>query len=640
MASADREQAAAGRPSKLPAAPPGPVAAAARPAFIDALPEEICQRLFGFLPRWDVGSLMEVDRVTRRAAAQALHVWAVKGSSRAGALFLEHARELRCFRFELAHSSDGGDDGGGEDQEGVGVDVYRSLGVSTVGAQLRSLCLPGLPSEGSAALLAHLEAGRMPFLTEVGVVPERGWEERGRYPVLTTDGDALATALEARGRLGLPPLTRITGIAGLDPTVLRRVWACCPANTTAHLEAQGVGQVWALGQHLLEHADFGALRTLRVMGRQSGSPKDALPGGWCFVCDALAQGHLPGLEEVTLDEWENKVGPISEVGRLIGDGALPKLASLSVLRYRGYDFRGMVDGLCRATQPALRRLILHEIPLTEGEASHVARAIEEGKGLACLDVLEWPYDADRGCWVLEALGGKAPCARTLTALSLAGDHLTAEQVRAFLWAFDQNMVGENAFPCLQKLRLEGEWMNEGMLREFSDALVRLVENGNPAGLKMLDLGSQFEGEFMLLEALTPAFAADGLPSLTHMSAPLNWTGNYYNERGGEKEANSLFGQWAALGPRIRLEVVTFTMYDKSPRRQLLEALANPAFLPFLLRLDGCCDTFDIHVKAALDRRGLARLGIQAIEKVQENMEDGSIEGEDRRRVCPCDVWGI
>lgn len=406
--------ATADRPSKLlPAATGTTTVARPRrpPAFLDALPEAVCRHLLDFLPRWDVGTLMEVDRTAQQALAQVLHAWTLWASGREGARFLRQARGLRRFRFELAAFTYGkyvDDDEEGEGDEAKpddgDVGLYRLLGTGSVGAQLRSLCLPGLSQEGGAELLGHLKAGRLPCLTELGVVPDGyGERQRGPYPVLTTDGAALADALEARGRLGLPPLTRITGIAGLETPVLRRVWACCPTGRVTHLEAQGAGQVWALWQFVLEHADFGALRTLQLMGNRRFRPMEAPPGGLGSICGALAQGRAPGLEEMTLDDWDSRMGRISEIGRVIGDGALPKLASLSLLRVDRDDFRGLVGGLRQAPQAATRRLrIDRHTSLWEGEAGHLALAVEGGGGLACLEAFEWPYDADRGCWVLEA----------------------------------------------------------------------------------------------------------------------------------------------------------------------------------------------------------------------------------------------
>lgn len=551
---------------------------------------------------------MEVDRLTQQAVAQALHAWALRASGREGARFLRQARELRRLRFELASFAYG-------DEGGVG--VYRALGMGAVGAQLRSLYVPGLSDAGAAELLVHLKAGRMPCLTELGVVPD-GWGEQHRvYPVLTADGAALVDALQARSRDGLPPMTRITGIAGLETPVLRRVWACCPAGRVTHLEAQGAGQVWALGQYMLEHADFWALRTLRIMGNRRVNPEDAPLGGLGSICDALAQGRAPGLEEMTLDAWETKLGRISEIGRVIGDGALPKLASLSLLRYSGYDFRGLVNGLCKAPQAAMRRLRIHDVALTEGEASHLAKAVEEGKGLSRLEVLEWPYDADRGSWVLDALVRGAPCARTLRTLHIDGQFLHANEGRVFLQA-----LGENALPCLQKLTLEGDWLEEGILRDFSEALVRLVERGTPSPMKTLILDPSMDSECQRLDALTSAFAAGGLPWLTHLHAPIDWRPGYTED--------AFLQEWTALGPRIRLEAVRFHLFDNATRRRLLEEAANPAFLPFLSSLSGCCNAFDVRAKATLDRRGLARLGMPTPAIAVEEEEYDS-----HRYLCNC-----
>lgn len=216
----------------------------------------------------------------------------------------------------------------------------------------------------------------------------------------------------------------------------------------------------------------------------------------------------------------------------------------------------------------------------------------------------------------------APCANTLRSLCLAGEFIRSRHGRAFVRAF-----GQNALPCLQKLALEGdeEWLDEEWVGGFQRALVRLVERGTPSPLRKLVFVAQPDSLWHYLDALTPAFAAGGLACLTHLQAPMDW-------EHGSTPAEAFFDKWAALGPRIRLEAVHFHLFHNAARRRLLHAVANPAFLPFLSRLRECCDAFDVIAKAALDRRGLARLGVPAAAIAAKEEVDDSF-----RYFCMCDA---
>ena len=104
-----------------------------------------------------------------------------------------------------------------------------------------------------ASLGSLLAAGGLPCLRQLEV----GCLARA-------EANALLEALEARKRMGLPPLTRVQGVAELDPEGLRRIWACYPQNEVTHLEAEGGLELIELRKFLLAHDDFSALSSLAL----------------------------------------------------------------------------------------------------------------------------------------------------------------------------------------------------------------------------------------------------------------------------------------------------------------------------------------------------------------------------------------
>lgn len=120
--------------------------------------------------------------------------------------------------------------------------VVCAIGDGSTGARLRGFRLPRLEPPLVETLLGHLQASRLPRHRELHLTRYGAEHDMG-----------LAPALEARARLGLPPLTCVAGLVDVqDPAVPPRVWACCPPDAVTHLEARAGGALGALAEHLLE----------------------------------------------------------------------------------------------------------------------------------------------------------------------------------------------------------------------------------------------------------------------------------------------------------------------------------------------------------------------------------------------------
>ena len=166
------------------------------------------------------------------------------------------------------------------------------------GERLRSLRLASVKPAGLRSLAKCLAGGRLPCLMELEVVMVSAWEsDRARKKERAWA--ALPRALEKRARLGLAPLTSIKGAAKRAPETLARLWACCPPERITYLEARGVKQARALGEFLLAHPGFAALRTLRVRGQEdryiegdagSTNPRRPSPRGSATAGTARACG--------------------------------------------------------------------------------------------------------------------------------------------------------------------------------------------------------------------------------------------------------------------------------------------------------------------------------------------------------------
>ena len=164
--------------------------------------------------------------------------------------------------------------------------------------QLQVLHLPELQGPLPAALVQHLRAGRLPRLLELETA------------LNGDNAEALVDALEARGRLGLPPLRRIGPVGYPDVAELRRLWALLPSDRVSILDASDGARVAALGEHLLAAPEggFPALRDLYVGGARMR-----------WMLQEYMQQMFPGGGDLPRGGDDNPAGP-RPVAALPGPG--------------------------------------------------------------------------------------------------------------------------------------------------------------------------------------------------------------------------------------------------------------------------------------------------------------------------------
>lgn len=229
-----------------------------RSPFLESLPEAVCTHLLDFLPQWGVLALTEVSKDTQQAVMVALrswdyiyarhrrsnfsynkreYAWAVAAASQ----FLGWAPNLLhfCFRHVSVY----------------GFTSFVRVMEGGAGARLRSLRLPGMGSSAQKDFVESvLKAGRLPLLETLNLYTS-GYAIFG--------GVDWGGALEERGHLGLPSVTCIKRLCNhTEAAGLRCVWACCPPDRITHLDARNEFQLMALGEFLLGHPKFVALRSV------------------------------------------------------------------------------------------------------------------------------------------------------------------------------------------------------------------------------------------------------------------------------------------------------------------------------------------------------------------------------------------
>jgi hypothetical protein len=371
----------------------------------------------------------------------------------------------------------------------------QALGDGSVGGQLKSLEVERLWDVYMDTLIAHLKAGRLPKLQEVKLSSST-LHYMGAGP-------ALAWALEARKQRGLPPLIRIEGTMDLrDGDVLRRIWACCPRDKVAYLEASGMQQLEALGQYLFEpeQPTFTALRSLKLESMAGGAVGAGL---LVRLAAAVSESKLPSLSSLTVYGTND---PSDEEVRALADG----LASPCV---------------------RLRHLSLSRIPnvVVGGVDCLAAAFLAEGGGLSGLEELRL-LDMEPAS-ILEALAAGAPCAQTLKTLHIRFSVLANPTVHELAQG-----LRNGAFPRLVKLEVNSGPSGGFSFSTFARSLIDLAASGTPSQLEQLTItGSDID----LSNDITHVVEAGTLPRLTHLSLP--W--------GSLPNGTGLLSRWTALGPQ-------------------------------------------------------------------------------------------
>lgn len=434
------------------------------------------------------------------------------------------------------------------------------------GARLRSLWLPGM---GSCAQMDFVEsvlkAGRLPLL-ETLELDALGHSSLG--------GLDWAGAWEERGRLGLPSVTCIKGLCNLTEAAgLRRVWACCPPDRITHLDARNQVQLMALGEFLLGHPKFVALRSVYLEGEsQSTGACEYMPPDMAGICLALGQGHAPAIEELKVNDWG--LGILRALVPIIGKGKLPRLTSLK-FSCEGYEgIHELFESLRALPHVRLKRLQIGGYGMDENAGRSLIETLKFGGALSELEELEIPVvQVEFDGLIVGALAAGAPCSRTLRALRLHCAKTDKTHTGAFLAA-----MGCGAFPSLTTLKLAGEWMDSVAVGELGKALLDQAGTGAPSHLRELWLGGVANNPLSWLDELTPAFAADALPFLTHLRL------------GGGNDLNDAMPPpflkgWTALGRKVKLEVLEFFCGSVSMdnEQRIVAAFEDPDFLPFLRR---------------------------------------------------------
>jgi hypothetical protein len=349
---------------------------------------------------------------------------------------------------------------------------------------LHRLGMASLNPEHSLALMHALRdgAGLLPNVTELRLLFHEGV------------ASALADALEARRDNGLPPVTHLEEVFGIDVITLRRIWACCPPDKVTHLEAVATRQLEALGEYMLAYPNFVALRYLDVGGdydEEIDEDNDGMDAYLEHVLQALAQGHAPNLETLKFTKWDEGPSSLATLGEAIAQGMLPNLSCLVWDATTTYSVElSLILGVLQTTG-ALRALqIQWELEGTPFETresvSRLAEVLTAGVGLTHLEILELSgvgrVGGNGADLILGALSGGAPCSRTLKSLDL--NYLRATERSAF--AFFRAMR-RGRFPSLTTLVLWGDRIGDDLVRRLAKAFLVLAASNTPSRLKILRL---------------------------------------------------------------------------------------------------------------------------------------------------------
>lgn len=464
--------------------------------------------------------------------------------------------------------------------------LLRALGDGSVGGQLRCLRLNGHDCFVESRFLSFLKAGRFPRLTELELIDfDFGyWEDKGEIRKKFTI--SLVEALEARRDFGLPPLTRLHGIADLSVAFLRRVWACCSLDKVAHLEAQGATRLEALAQYLQGHTTgFVALCSVELdmndtfynddddEETQEDGPSALLQ--LVAIIGALAQGPAPKLEKLSIALTEPGNELVSTLGHAIGQRKFPALLSMNVdaADLDSVGFRSFIDWL--QAFGGLQRLALACEELADPDVVYLAHALQVGlPGLQEIRLSE--YGSECFGLVLTSLANGASCAATLTALELGG-MLSEAAVTAFVAS-----LTSDAFPCLTRLTLgdmdDSEAASVGLMTGIPQALLALARDGTPSPLTKLSLSGS-AGWSTCIRKLTQVFKTDGLPYLETLEV-------FVDSECKKRGTADLFDLWTKLEDKIKIKRLGLDVpMCKALADRFVELLASPDFCPRLLDID-------------------------------------------------------
>lgn len=579
------------------------------------------RHLLGFVRQGDVSTVIQLSNgvlsaVTPAVRTRKLPPEGMCHGDRALVRLLKRTINLEQLDIVHGNSSTGG--------QGL-MDAIRD---GSVGSKLQRLWLsahgiapvdPAIAIPWAHALTAALRAGRLPCLTELQLQGVDGY-----------DGLALAEALEARRDRGLPPLTRVAGLGYINGESLHRIWACCPPDKVSftsatllascisphalparihthtqslpsqpstfsvpdikqvtYLKASGVGCLQVLGQYLRLHPDFGSLRSLVLDGKREyimsddDDDDDDETHLLLNIFVAFHQGRVPLLEELKIIRLVKDTKSLGLLAVVIDDAKLP---ALSQLMFNDVPSEGVLAVMrtLRESHVGLCGLRLCNVEFDEIEAQLLACMLGEGAGaFRWLEELTLVGMNEDWSPVVEALAHGAPCAETLGLLRLCGwKSVQSSTLEAFLRA-----VGGGGFPSLENLVLGKLGVGLEGMQQLEGALVEAVDKGAPSSLRVLDIYDDTL-DISCLDALTPAFKAGALPRLTSL--------DLLSQKKRIANPNIAFPEaWVELGPKIKIEWLGLDMVlhdvwqpGSDSKSQILAALANPAFCPFLRGLTG------------------------------------------------------
>lgn len=584
--------------------------------FFLELPLDLRAQIVDFLPQEDAGTLLQLSKAIGEAAAPCLHTLELPEielppSYRTEALQrllarLPNLKELTLDVHEHDEHDDDDDDAYAPAlhaaQAAAVPLVLAALQEGRVGGKLRRLSLRCSEEEEAVDLLELLKAGGLPCLEELELPDLWMWEgeddeeKEEEAPEGGGGGERLAEALEARRRLGLPPLRRLESMPELDSRGLRRVWACMPPETVEYLEAGGGRRLEALMGYWRVHSGrrgggFPALKQVYLtLGEfaEDDDEDEALTARLAGLWDALAAAGAPALEDLSLAFWNPNRCPLAPLGRAIGRGAFPALKALTLEEcdVEPADLRAVLEGV--KAYGRLEKLCLSGVEMEEAEVALFASmlAAPDG-GLAHLKEVE--LGDGEYCEAAMALrtGAAPPCAGTLTELTLTG-FLGFEDLVAAL--------GAGAFPSLTALTLQADEGVESrvVMVDAPKALLARARAGTPMRLEDLTLGAT-TGWAGCIHELGLVFKADGLPRLTSLSVMVLAE----RTKGGSA---GLFDAWAHPRAKIHLDDLALGVpMSTALRRRFLELLADPGFCP-RLRYAQVGDALDEDVHNALEAR--------------------------------------
>lgn len=296
------------------------------------------------------------------------------------------------------------------------------------------------------------------------------------------------------------------------------------------------------------------------------------------------------------------MGSIAALELSIGQNKLPYLSELYLFNctLRSEDFRVLVDGLVAAPN-GLRVLRFDEVRISGSDIQHLANALLVGGSLGRLEtlVLGDVKRLQRGNFdpILQALvGGGAPCAHSLTTLSLHYSSFTKAGMRSFFLE-----LGSGGLPFLVDLDLahlgqSGEKIDNDSMHDLVDAFLALAAAKTPTQLKTLTLGDGMTLTACMHE-LGRAFEANSLPRLTTLHLVIG------RPNATSKHVSKWFDLWKQLGPIIHSgRFGMWTEMREALHPCLLEALADPAFLPSLQASPNLPYINHVDVECSLEER--------------------------------------